>query len=222
MEQRRTFSTTAHFSPRRREKMTKADYKNEMPTQSVNGNLLEIYRQLNTGYHAVDDFRAKLLGFLPLASGAAFLALFEESKAKGIGPYLRETGVLGVLIALGLLIYELKGIQKCTCFIHYGGAIEKKLLGESFSEGKFIGLKDYKKGWRFATEPVASAIVYATVMAGWVYVATCSRPNENVAFSGNVWLAVTVGLIVCLIVIVFWLYCGEHGPWGKQKDIPKD
>jgi hypothetical protein len=29
----------------------------------------DIYRELFTSYRAIDDFRQKLLGFLPLASG---------------------------------------------------------------------------------------------------------------------------------------------------------
>jgi hypothetical protein len=35
--------------------------------------LKTVYDQLCTSYHKVDDFRAILLGFLPLASGAAIL-----------------------------------------------------------------------------------------------------------------------------------------------------
>jgi hypothetical protein len=37
--------------------------------------LLAAYNQLCTSYHAIDDFRAKLLGFLPLVTGGGLVLL---------------------------------------------------------------------------------------------------------------------------------------------------
>jgi len=37
------------------------------------GNAKTAYETLCTRYHAIDDFRGKLLGFLPLATGGIFL-----------------------------------------------------------------------------------------------------------------------------------------------------
>jgi hypothetical protein len=38
-----------------------------------NADLINIYQKCYDGYQKVDDFRSKLLGFLPLASGVAIL-----------------------------------------------------------------------------------------------------------------------------------------------------
>lgn len=93
-----------------------------------NNDLKAIYDQLCTSYHSVDDFRAKLLGFLPLVSGIAIFELLEKVESTD---YLSAIGFFGVITTLGLLIYELKGIQKCTGYIEFGFQIEKTILGKS-------------------------------------------------------------------------------------------
>jgi hypothetical protein len=46
-----------------------------------NENLKTVYQQLCESYRAIDDFRAKLLGFLPLATGTGiFLLSFRYSQ----------------------------------------------------------------------------------------------------------------------------------------------
>ena len=92
-------------------------------------NLRTVYNQLCTSYHNVDDFRAKLLGLLPIASGAAIFGLVHEPTNE-IQNYLFQIGLFGVFITFGLLVYELKGIQKCIGFIEEGIKIERKLIGE--------------------------------------------------------------------------------------------
>ncbi|MEO6453062.1 MAG: hypothetical protein ABIN97_03265 [Ginsengibacter sp.] len=48
---------------------------------ATNSDLIKIYDTCSEGYHKVDDFRSKLLGFLPLASGIAVLgSLYIEQK----------------------------------------------------------------------------------------------------------------------------------------------
>ncbi|MCW3108238.1 MAG: hypothetical protein JWQ09_2744 [Segetibacter sp.] len=157
--------------------------------------LIKVYDKCSEGYHRVDDFRAKLLGFLPLASGVAiFGALYIEPKdplsdtlskeAKNIisGNFV-ALGTFGVLITLGLLIYELKGIAKCTQFIFLGswieskmkesrkGNIDKKENFDNFLSGYFTELAKRKTIMgNVVTEPVASAIIYSTVIAAWSYV----------------------------------------------------
>lgn len=44
-------------------------------------NLRTAYKELCNSYRAIDDFRAKLLGFLPLATGGVFLL---HSKRQGV------------------------------------------------------------------------------------------------------------------------------------------
>lgn len=45
-------------------------------------NLRTVYKELCSSYRAVDDFRGKLLGFLPLASGTGvFLLIHGPTKS---------------------------------------------------------------------------------------------------------------------------------------------
>jgi hypothetical protein len=156
--------------------------------------LKAVYDQLCNSYHKVDDFRAKLLGFLPLASGIAFYGLLDPGENNKISEHLTEIGLFGALITLGLLIYELKGIQKCTGFIHYGNILEKKLLEDEapLLKGIFAELgADRISNW-FASEPVASALVYSTVLASWLYITPLG------------WHAVFFGLLCLIWVFIFW------------------
>ena len=97
-----------------------------------NPNLLQAYTLLCTSYHAIDDFRSKLLGFLPIASGVGIFFMQEkipwdkfignncdlfEAKAKNI---FTAGGSFGFLVTLGLFAFELYGIKKCCALIQAG------------------------------------------------------------------------------------------------------
>src|SRR5438270_14038293 len=90
---------------------------------------LRAYEQLCISYRAIDDFRAKLLGFLPLASaGGAFLLLNDvfvnAEKIKFAQQFLKPIGLFGFVVTLGLFSYELYGIRKCHALIEAGKHFE--------------------------------------------------------------------------------------------------
>lgn len=86
------------------------------------------YQEVCKSYHTVDDFRAKLLGFLPLASGGIFLflgdSLLDAQKRIVIEKYLGGIGAFGFLVTLGLFVYEFQGIQRCGALIELGKKLE--------------------------------------------------------------------------------------------------
>lgn len=61
------------------------------------------YQEVCRSYHAIADFRAKLLGLLPLASGTGIYLL-----AKGDTNYLVPLGIFGFVVTLGLFVYEIR------------------------------------------------------------------------------------------------------------------
>src|SRR4030095_4083434 len=85
--------------------------------------ILKVYDQLCISYRAIDDFRAKLLGLLPLATGTGIFLL-----AKNPGPEVKEAltpiAAFGFLVTLGLFSYEIYGIRKCGALIEAGQQLE--------------------------------------------------------------------------------------------------
>jgi hypothetical protein len=76
------------------------------PAGASSENRRAVYQELCASYRFIDDFRARLLGFLPLASaGGIFLLL--GPFAKNAAQYLLPVGLFGFTITLGLFSYEL-------------------------------------------------------------------------------------------------------------------
>src|SRR5947209_20599431 len=106
-------------------------------------NLRAAYQELCTSYRAIDDFRAKLLGFLPLATGTGIFLLLcnfkDVSKLDFCTPetksFLVGVGAFGFFITLGLFFYEIYGIQKCGALIEAGRRLEGALR---LDNGQFI------------------------------------------------------------------------------------
>jgi hypothetical protein len=129
-----------------------------------------VYEQLCANYRAIDDFRMKLLGLLPFATGAGVLLLLRE--AKGIGSivepwqFLLAAGTLGFLATLGLFSYELHGIKKCGQLICTGKNIEEQRLA---IRGPFSTRPQQVGG--LIDEPFAASVVYPASLAGWTFLA---------------------------------------------------
>jgi hypothetical protein len=141
-------------------------------------NLKTVYSELCVSYRAIDDFRTKLLGFLPLATGAGlFLLVSDKDKMDFARQFFRPMGLFGFIITLGLFSYELYAIKKCGRLIRVGKLLEKdKLL--LHLDGQF--------GWRprsvagMINEPFAAGIIYPVVLAAWMFVALVSTwPREG-------------------------------------------
>jgi hypothetical protein len=71
-----------------------------------------LYGEVCRSYHAVTDFRAKLLGLLPITSGAGIFVLLGTDIASGIDDYLIPIGLFGCLVTIGLTLYETEGKPK--------------------------------------------------------------------------------------------------------------
>jgi hypothetical protein len=84
------------------------------------------YDQLCNSYRAIDDFRAKLLGFLLLVTGGGLILLAGES-TKVQNAFFPPAGLFGVAVTTGLLAYELFGIKKCHALLNAGDVLEQKM-----------------------------------------------------------------------------------------------
>lgn len=181
---------------------------------------LDVYKQICTSYYAIDDFRTKLLGFLPLATGAGiFLLVDDEKKIAAVEPYLRPIGLFGFVVTLGLFCFELHGILKCTRLIGAGEELEIK-LGIQEGEGQF---RDRPLGvLGFINEPFASGVIYPAVLAAWAFLAMDFKLKQDYSafslFQDATW-AVWV-FIVGFIVTFFYnlsLILPVHRERRKKK-----
>jgi hypothetical protein len=134
-------------------------------SDSQDENLKTTYDQLCYSYRAIDDFRAKLLGFLPLASGTGIFLLIPDNSKSPLNTYLVPVGAFGFLITLGLFFYEIYGIKKCHALIKAGQKIEDQMR----IRGQFQGRPPGVAG--FINEPFAAGVIYPAVLAAWTFLA---------------------------------------------------
>lgn len=154
-----------------------------------------VYSELCTSYRAIDEFRTKLLGFLPLASGAGILLLRGNDVAE-----LFPIGVFGLMVTLGLFSFEIYGIKKCHALIIAGKKIEARL-----GEGQFTHRPPAIA--RFINEPFAAGFIYPAVLSMWSYIALRS-------------LDVHACLITLIVIIIF--IGGFCGAFFYNKHLQSD
>ena len=146
--------------------------------ESVNSEKLRIvYSELCSSYRAIDDFRTKLLGFLPVATGAGiFFLVTDKEKMDFVQPHLQSVGVFGFVITLGLFFYEFYGIKKCTHIIWAGKRIEREM---NIGDGQFTSRPGGVAG--LINEPFAAGVIYPAVLAAWTFIALAFSTSPTVA-----------------------------------------
>lgn len=165
------------------------------------------YQELCSSYHGIDDFRSKLLGLLPLATGAGAAVLIDKV-TKDNQMYLEPIGYFGFVITMGLFVYEIFGIRKCHELIIYGRRMEALWL--RIDDGQFFRRPHSLLG--FVDEALAAGVIYPAVMASWLYIALMfSHPPAALPSAVGVFFA---GL-VAMVGYDGWL----HKNWRKREEI---
>lgn len=152
-------------------------------------NLRLAYQELCKSYQAIVDFRAKLLGFLPLASGASFFALLGQGKDP-VPYYAWVAGFFGFAITLGLFFYELRGLQRASALEQTGRELEAAL---GLTNGQF-GTEPSGRLHGFVDARGAAWLIYPAVLAGWAYMAGLQHLGVFWAAVVGVAVAVAVGM----------------------------
>lgn len=124
-----------------------------------------VYMELCNSYHRLKDFRAKLLGFLPLVSGTGIALLLELDINKR---HLVAVGIFGLAVTIGLYVYEWHGTKLLDKLFEAGETLERKLLNEEL-QGQFL-VRPKKGVSSNQGAKVAALIVYSAVAAGWFYI----------------------------------------------------
>jgi hypothetical protein len=142
-----------------------AGVRRKMIDPELNKNYQQQYEEVCKSYHAIHDFRAKLLAFLPLATGLGGVALLSKPELQ---KFYLSLGVLGALITVGLYIYEARGIQRCHKLKQIAKELEG-LLGLNAATAQFSG--EPVPLLNIIREGAAGLVIYLSVFVGWVLVA---------------------------------------------------
>ena len=149
-----------------------------------------VYAEVCRSYHGIDEFRAKLLALLPVASGAAIsLLLAPAGGVEAAAPYLPAVGVFGLVASVGLYTYELRGVQTCNALIGLGADLERQIG----VPGQFT-MRPERVGGVIGTT-TASFLVYSSVIAAWAFVAVAGvlKAPASYGVAGAVLIAVLAG-----------------------------
>src|SRR4051812_17026161 len=117
------------------------------PEEEKQQNRRSAYDQLCQSYRAIDDFRAKLLGLLPLVTGGGLVVVTRGGQDVDL-ELLHPVGLFGAVVTLGLLAYELYGIRKCHALIHAASELERDM---HLPAGQFTARPG--SVWGFVNEP---------------------------------------------------------------------
>jgi hypothetical protein len=127
-----------------------------------------VYQEVCKTHAAIADFRAKLLALLPLASGTGVFILLGKFNNASNQKLLAPIGLFGIAVTLGLLMYELRGIEDCTMLRSRAKNMEEQ-LGVPVDKSQFGSWRGGKLG--LVDEIGAGWLIYLAVLASWAYVA---------------------------------------------------
>ena len=166
--------------------------------------MLAAYSEVCKSYHAIDKFRMKLLGLLPLASLVGVFLL--EKTNLGADQIQNGTArhdlvgfasIFAAMQTLALFGYEIRGIRRCHNLITEGKHIEE-LLG--IGHGQFHVCEQEHQNPSMITKALnaklVACLVYSLVFAGWLFIAL--RIGFGISTGTCAICATVVGTIVAL------------------------
>jgi hypothetical protein len=89
-----------------------------------------IYEEIRSDIRATDDISFKLMGLVPVVSGAAFLTFLLEDKLRAQPPVVIALCLFAALISLGLFRWELRNIQNCSWLLRRSEAMVEEAMVE--------------------------------------------------------------------------------------------
>jgi hypothetical protein len=164
--------------------------------------LLAAYDEVCRSYHGVDDFRAKLLGILPIASLAGIIVLGKDNLfTTGTQASQRLIGFgsfFAAAFTLFLFLYEIRGILRCHDLIQRGEELEGKLRvkGQFFVCADEHRQSEKSKTERIFNAKVAASGIYSLVFSAWLFMAL--KFSFGFAIIGCGFTATVVGILLAV------------------------
>lgn len=127
--------------------------------------LLSLYSEICNSWRMLTDVRFKLLGLVPTVSAAVLISLLSRSKPdEGLSPFSRIViSIFGLLITLGISIYEQRNSELYDDLINRARRIEQEL---GIDTGQFLGRIKLSKPW--INHKNAIKLIYVTAVLGWL------------------------------------------------------
>ena len=151
--------------------------------------VLAVYAEVCRSYHAIDEFRMKLLGLLPLASIVGLVVL-DKGSFGSIGSAVQNeviayAGIFASAFTLALFLYEVRGIRRSDQLVERGLELERRMgiHGQFWvcaTEAKAAKTNDTKAAKtrsprhrinRLVNSITAACFIYSLVFSAWLFVA---------------------------------------------------
>jgi hypothetical protein len=138
--------------------------------------MLAAYAEICKSYHAIDAFRMKLLGLLPLASLVGVFLIDRDKLVAGAAQtgappseLIGFASIFAAMLTLALFLYEVRGIRRSHNLIIEGEHIEIWL---GIRHGQFhVCLGEHKhSSLKALNAKLISCIIYSLVFAGWFFI----------------------------------------------------
>lgn len=189
--------------------MTNTDASKQESTSALES----AYREVCESYRAIDDFRMKLLGILPIVSVAGLFALDAAGLVRPNGAPASSNGdpneivaylsVFAALFSLALFVFEIRGILMCSDLIQTGRCLEEKLN----ITGQFCVCAEQRRREAYSTQwqrrlachinaKLAASLIYSLVTASWLFVAL--NFGFRVPYPYCIMLATLSGLLLAI------------------------
>jgi len=124
------------------------------------------YQEVCANYAGLRDFRAKLLGLVPLVTSGVFLLLAKADENMDPRAYM-VIGVYGFFITVGLAIYEIGVRRQFRILVARGDELERRAKAGA---GQFTVRQSTSRINRRFTR-AASTLIYGATMITWVVLA---------------------------------------------------
>jgi len=170
--------------------------------------LLAVYEEICKSYHAIDDFRTKLLGLLP-ASSLVGLFLINATDMIEISRMPKDligfAAVFAAMLTLAFFGYEIRGIRRSHQLINEGLHLEQQL---GIKHGQFhicVGQQCADEHDSYAMPKIfnsklTACLIYSVVFSAWLLIAL--RLGMNVQMYTCAISATIVGLILAASVFM--------------------
>lgn len=150
-----------------------------------------LYAETCINIRATDEISFKLMGFVPLVSGAALLTLFlKESIPSEKAPLVVVLALFAALITLGLFRWELRNIQTCSWLRRRAEALEDALV-------KTTGAPmQPKPPLRIGKSEAEKSIYSITILAWLIMPMTIIGSFDKLSWLLPVYIAVAVLIVI--------------------------